>query len=206
MEERQDEEGSGEGEIGEAAEGEPGSLVATMVEEEKSCCRGGDSAWDQRWSLMVEEREGDAENDESDGEEREVAKGITGCGVCRMGGVRPIAMFPVVDEETVEAAECCEECCEGEQRDAEVWTPGYGGCGEEEADGDLLWKAVSAAGCVYEDEVADEQAAEDEVEVNSLRFETGKKYCKREGCQQNSGEEGTAETVVEEVPGFELFR
>jgi hypothetical protein len=78
MEERQDEEWRRQGEVGESSEGELGGFVAAMVEEEKRCGGGGDRGRDQPWGLMVEEGKGDAEDDESDGEEREVAESKAG--------------------------------------------------------------------------------------------------------------------------------
>ena len=84
-------------------------------------------------------------------------------------------VLPGVDEEAVEAAEGGEEECGGEQGEAQVGTAGdggdEGGGGEEEADGDLLGESVGAACGVDEDEVAGDEASEDEVEADGFGFE-----------------------------------
>jgi hypothetical protein len=117
-------------------------------------------------------------------------------------------VLPGVDEEAVEAAESCEENRKREQRDAEVGTTGDGGNesgrGEEEADGDLLREAVSAAGGVNEDEVTGEQTAEDEIEVDGCGFEMGEKDCECYGGCRDAGEECAAMAIVKEVTRFEV--
>jgi hypothetical protein len=178
------------------------------MQKEKGCGGGGDRKWDWPRSLTVELSEGDAKEDEAGGEKGKVAEGQVGGGVCRMIGLRKRAVFPRVDEEAVEAARGSEEDREREQGDAEVGTAGYGrnegGRGKEEADGDLLWKSVSAGGGVNEDEVPGEQAAQDEIEMDGLSFKTRKKKCEGDGGTEDAGEEAAAVSVVEVVARFEL--
>jgi hypothetical protein len=117
-------------------------------------------------------------------------------------------VLPGVDEEAVEAAESCEQNRKRKQRDAEIGTAGdggnEGGCGEEEADSDLLREAVSAAGGVNENEVPGEQAAEDEIEVDGCGFEMGEKDCERDGGCHDDGKECAAMAIVKVVTGFEV--
>ena len=134
--------------------------------------------------------------------------------VRRIAGVG-ICVFPGIDEEAVEAAECGEEQSEGEQALAQVGTAGDGGnegCGgEEEADGDLFGKEVGnlllgcAAGCVDEDEVGGDEACEDEVEVDGLGFEVRQKQSEGDRGKEDSEEEGGTVTVMEVVAGFEAL-
>jgi len=117
-------------------------------------------------------------------------------------------VFPGIDEEAVKAAQGCEEDRMREQGDAEVGTAGdggnKGGCGEEEANCDLLRKTMSAAGGMDENEVPGEQAAEDQVEVNGRGFETGQEDCKCDGGCEDAGKERTAMAVVKVVTRFEV--
>jgi hypothetical protein len=78
-----------------------------------------------------------------------------------------------------------------------------GGGGEEDADGDLLGQTVSAARGVYEDEVSEDQAAEDEVEADGFGFEAGKEQGEGNGGDEDASEEGGAVAMVEEVARFE---
>jgi hypothetical protein len=117
-------------------------------------------------------------------------------------------VLPGVDEEAVEAAQSCEENRKRKQGEAKAWAAGdggnEGGRGEEEADGDLLREAVSAAGGVNEDEVPGEQAAEDEVELDGCGFEMGEKDRECDvGCH-DACKECTAMAIVKVVTGFEV--
>ena len=64
---------------------------------------------------------------------------------------------------------------------------------------------MGAARSVDEDEVAADQASEDEVEVDGLGFEVREKYCEGDGGEKDSGEEGCAVAMVEVVASFEIF-
>jgi len=143
-----------------------------------------------------------------------VAEGEARGGVGAGGDVGS-GVLPGVDEEAVEAAEGGEEERCGEKREAKVGAAGYGGDegrgGEEDADGDLFGQAVGgssgdeAGGDVDEDEVTGEQDSQDEVEVDGLGGEAGKKDCEGDGGEDDAGEEGGAMTVVEVMAGFEVF-
>jgi hypothetical protein len=80
-----------------------------------------------------------------------------------------------------------------------------GGGGEEDADGDLFGEAMSAAGGVDENEVAEEESAEQEVKVDGFGGEPEKERGESYGGEQNSREEGGAVAVVEVVAGFEVL-
>jgi hypothetical protein len=178
------------------------------MQKQEGCCGGGDRKGDWPGSLVVELSEGGAENDDSGGEKRKIAQGQVSGGVCRLVGWRKRAMLPCVDEEAVEAARSREEDREREQGEAKVGTASHGGneggCGEEEAYGDLLWETVSAAAGVNEDEVAAKQAAEDEIEMDGLGFKVRKKSCEGDGGSEDAGEEEAAVAVVEVVARFEV--
>jgi hypothetical protein len=121
-----------------------------------------------------------------------------------------IVVFPGVDVEAVEAAEGGEEKRGREKRQAEIGTAGdcgdEGGGGEAKADGDLFGETMGGAvKCVDDDEVAAHQASEDEIEVDGLCVEAREKSREGDGGEDDSGEEGWAMTMVEEVAGFEVF-
>ena len=54
-----------------------------------------------------------------------------------------------------------------------------------------------------EDEVSEDQAAEDEVEMDRCGFEAGEKDCEGDRGEEDAGEEGSAVVVMEVVTGFE---
>jgi hypothetical protein len=118
-------------------------------------------------------------------------------------------MLPRVDEEAVEAAKRGQKKCRWQQWKAQLRLSRHcgdkGGSGEEDANGDLFGKAVSAAGGVDEDEVSEEKAAQNEIEVNGFSGESKEKRGK--GCrgQQYPHKEGAAMAVVEVVSGFEML-
>jgi hypothetical protein len=120
-----------------------------------------------------------------------------------------LLVFPGVDEEAVEAAECGEEEGGGKEGKSKVGTAGdggdEGGGGEEEADGDLLGESKCASCDVDEEELADDEASEDEVEVDGVSVEVREKRCEGDGGEEDCGEEGRAVAMVEEVTGFEVF-
>ena len=58
---------------------------------------------------------------------------------------------------------------------------------------------------VDEDEVTEDEGAEDEVEMDGVGFEVGKKDCESDRGEENSTEKGGTVTVVEVVAGFEVF-
>src|ERR1700679_4171849 len=100
--------------------------------------------------------------------------------MARVGG----RVFPCVDEEAVEAAECGEEESCRKQGKAQVGSAGHcgdeDGGGEEDADGELFREAMG--GFLYgsggrsgvdEDEVTGQQASEDEVEMKGGGFKAG---------------------------------
>jgi len=64
---------------------------------------------------------------------------------------------------------------------------------------------MGAVCSVDEDEVAADQAPEDEVEVYRLGFKVREKDCEGDGGEEDSGEEGCAMAVVEVVASFEVF-
>src|ERR1700677_4415032 len=96
-----------------------------------------------------------------------------------------VRVFPSVDEEAVEAAECGEEESCRKQGKAQVGSAGHcgdeDGGGEEDADGELFREAMggflySGSGGrsgVDEDEVTGQQASEDEVEMKGGGFKAG---------------------------------
>ncbi len=137
---------------------------------------------------MVEQGECCAGEGEKDRERWKIAQGELCDGVWRVVCAE-VCVLPGVDEEAVEAAESGEEECGGKQGEAEVGAAGdggdEGGGGEEEADGDLFWKAVGASSGVDEDEVADDEGAEDEVEVDGFGFEVRKKGCECDGGEDD---------------------
>ena len=118
-----------------------------------------------------------------------------------------IFVFPGVDEEAVEAAEGGEEEGWGEECGAKAGLAGdggdEGGGGEADAYGELFWEPMRALSCVDEDEVSEDQAAEDEVEVNGFRWDTRKEYGQGDGGEEDSDEEGGAVAIVKVVAGFE---
>lgn len=81
-------------------------------------------------------------------------------------------VLPCIDEEAVQAAENSKEERRRKQGEAQFGLAGDGGDedsgGEEDADGDLFGEAVSAAGGMDQDEVAEDQAAEDEIEMDCV--------------------------------------
>jgi len=123
----------------------------------------------------VEKRERRSGNDDHDGEEREMAESEACSGV---GGVAGIAreafgaMLPGIDQETVECAKGSKEESWQKQGKAKRGIAGdsgdeRGGC-KEKTNCELLRQAMSAAGGVNQDEVAEGQSAQDEIEVNRL--------------------------------------
>ena len=118
-------------------------------------------------------------------------------------------VLPCINKEAVEAAKRGQKKRRRQQREAQLGPArdrgNEGSGGKEDADGDLLGKAMGAAGGVDEDEVSEEQAAEDEVEVDRLGGETEQQ--RRECCrsQQYPGKEEAAMTVVKVVAGFEVL-
>jgi len=152
---------------------------------------------------------------DTEGQEREVTKGEAGGGVCG-AAVVGAGMFPGIDEEAVQAAECGKEERRRKQDEAQVGAAGDSGDedggAKEDADGDLLGqtmgyllRADGAGGGVNEDEVAGEKASKDEVEMQCGGFEAGKESGQGEGGEENSGEEGGSVVVVKVVAGFEVF-
>lgn len=161
---------------------------------------------------MIEEGECDAGDGDGGCYEGEVVECDTRGGVGWVEGVGG-GVLPGVDEEAVEAAERGEEECGREQGEAKLRLAGYGGdegCGgEEDADGNLLGHAVGelllglGAACnVDEDEVAEDQPAEDEIEMDRTGLEAGKEESKTARGYEDAGEEGGAVSVVEAVADF----
>jgi hypothetical protein len=120
-----------------------------------------------------------------------------------------VFMLPCIDVEAVETAEGGEEESTWEQRQTEIRASSDSGNegrgGEAEPYGDLFGKAMGAARGVDENEVAGDEASEDQVEVDGFGFEVGKKHREGDGGERNSGEEGGAVAVMEVVPSFEAF-
>jgi hypothetical protein len=182
--------------------------VALLVEEEKEGGGEGGGAGDGLRGVVVDQGEGDAGEGDKNGQERkvverEVRDGVNGA----VGAV--IFVFPGVDEETVEAAEGGEKDCGRKKRQAEVGTAGDGGdegggC-EAEAYGDFLGESMGAVEGMDDDEVAADQASEDEIEVDGLGLEARKEQREGDGGENDPGEECRAMTVVEVVAGFEVF-
>jgi hypothetical protein len=211
----QEEEGGGESEVGSGTERDGFDSEAVIVQEEKKCGGIGDGAGDVPGSLVAQESEDGGRESEKDRQQRQVAQSQTRD--CVNTGICPVIfVFPGVDEEAVEAAEGSEEEGVGEQGYAEVGSSGDGGYegggGEEEADGDLLGKAVSdlLPGCsvwcgVDEHEVTDDEGCEDEIEVDGLGVEVRKDDRERDGAEEYSSEEGGAIAVVEEVTSLQPF-
>jgi hypothetical protein len=80
-----------------------------------------------------------------------------------------------------------------------------GGGGKEDADGNLFGQTMGAAGGVDEDEVAEEESAEQKVEVDGFGGESEKEWGESYGGEQNSCEKGSAVAVMEVVAGFEVL-
>jgi hypothetical protein len=113
MEEEEETEWRGEGEVCGGSEGGACDGVATIVQEKKECGGDGGGAGDGSGSVVVECGEDGAGQGEEDGQGCEVAQGEVCDWVGRaIGGV--IFVLPGVDEEAVEAAESGEEECGGE--------------------------------------------------------------------------------------------
>ena len=110
-------------------------------------------------------------------------------------------VLPCVDEEAVEAAECGEEKCGWKQGGAEGGLAGdrrdEGGGGEADAYGELFGVAVGVLRGVDENEVSEDQAAEDEVEVDGFGWDAWEGDREGQGGEEDSDEEGCAVAVVE---------
>jgi hypothetical protein len=208
QEEGQEEDWSGEGEICGGAKGGSRDGVALFVEEQKEGRGEGGGGGDRLRGTVVEQGEGDGGQGDKDGQEGKVVeRELCDC-VCRAVGA-VIFVLPGVDEKAVEATEGGEEKRGREKRQTEIGTTGDGGDegsgGEAEAYGDFLGKSMGASGGVDENEVATDQASEDEIEVDGFGVEAGEKSREGDGGEDDSGEEGGAMTVVEVVAGFEVF-
>jgi hypothetical protein len=116
-------------------------------------------------------------------------------------------MLPRIDEETVEAAEGCEEQRREKEREPEAGLAGdcrdEGGGGEADAYSELFGESVRALSGVNEDEVSEDEDSEDEVEVDGFVREARKEDGEGDGTEKDSGEKGCAVAIVEAVAGFE---
>jgi len=201
-----------QGEVCGGAEVQRREMEAVAVEEKED--GSGDGAGcgkrPRRWMQPVEaeSRCQEVADEREGGDAGDVADGQAGDGAGRGGGEVECGVFPVVDEETVQAAEEGEECCRGKEVGAKLRSAGDGGDEdggrEEEADGDLLGEAVGAAGGVDKDEVSGEERAENEVEANGVGVEAGDKESECDRGGEDAQEEERAVAVVEAMAMQEI--
>jgi hypothetical protein len=134
---------------------------------------------------VIEEREPNAGNGVDVCECCEVPERKWSCPVGRVSGGR-ITVLPRVDEEAVKATDYGEEKSRCDESHAEIRAARDGGDegsgGETDSNGELFGEAVRAAGCVDNDEVAKDESAEDEVQVDALRGDVWEKKGEDDGC------------------------
>jgi hypothetical protein len=183
-----------------------------LVKEEQKNGRDSDSYGDLPGGAVVENTEGASDEEDGEGEERQMTESKASGGVGWVIGVSGRAfgiVFPGVDEETVEATQGRKEKCRGEQREPKSGLACDGGdedgSGEEDADGNLFGEAMGAVGGVDQYEISEQKTAENEVKMYGLSGEPEQERSKGGRGQQNSCEEGAAVSMVEVMARFEMM-